>query len=82
MTFARMAQPENRHEWVNETKLDGFRRLAYVQNGRCELVSRNGKVYRSRRMVETAATIAREIGARRWRSHRTRPRSLEPIGAS
>src|SRR5207247_10864032 len=29
-------------DWLYELKLDGFRALAHVQGGRCELISRNG----------------------------------------
>ena len=32
-------------DWIFEVKFDGFRSLAYVQDGRCELVSRKGKTY-------------------------------------
>ena len=29
--------------WVFEVKFDGYRALAYIRDGECELVSRNGK---------------------------------------
>jgi len=29
-----------------QMKIDGFRSLAYVENGACQLVSRNGNVFR------------------------------------
>jgi len=28
-------------------KIDGFRSLAYIENGHCELVSRNGNTFRN-----------------------------------
>jgi len=30
-----------------ELKIDGFRSLAYVENGQCDLVSRNGHTFRN-----------------------------------
>jgi bifunctional non-homologous end joining protein LigD len=33
--------------WLFEIKWDGFRALAYIENGRCRLVSRNGNEFRS-----------------------------------
>ena len=30
-----------------ELKIDGFRALAYVENGKCDLVSRNGNTFRN-----------------------------------
>ena len=32
-------------DWLFEVKFDGFRALAYIEDGRCELVSRKGHVY-------------------------------------
>ncbi len=34
--------PFDHPDWVFELKYDGFRALAYIENGRCRLVSRNG----------------------------------------
>ena len=33
-------------DFLFEVKFDGFRGLAYVEDGRCELVSRKGHTYR------------------------------------
>src|SRR5262249_50669561 len=33
--------------WIYEIKWDGFRALAYVEEGLCRLVSRNGNVFKS-----------------------------------
>ena len=37
--------PFDHPDWIFEVKFDGFRSLAYVQDGGCELVSRKGKTY-------------------------------------
>jgi hypothetical protein len=34
-------------EWLFELKYDGFRALAFVEQGRCRLVSRNGNTFQS-----------------------------------
>src|SRR5437773_10038675 len=33
-------------EFLFELKIDGFRALAYIENAECQLVSRNGNVFR------------------------------------
>ena len=37
----------NDPEWIYELKWDGFRALAYVENGSCRLVSRKGNTFKS-----------------------------------
>jgi ATP-dependent DNA ligase len=39
--------PFTHADWLFEIKWDGFRALAYIENGRCRLVSRNGNEFRS-----------------------------------
>jgi bifunctional non-homologous end joining protein LigD len=34
-------------QWIFELKYDGFRALAYLENGRCRLISRNGTTFAS-----------------------------------
>jgi bifunctional non-homologous end joining protein LigD len=34
-------------DWVFELKYDGFRALALIENGRCQLISRNGNRFAS-----------------------------------
>ena len=46
-------------EWVYELKHDGFRALAYVNNGGCRLVSRRGN--EMKRFSDLAACIAKEL---------------------
>jgi bifunctional non-homologous end joining protein LigD len=33
--------------WIFELKYDGFRALAFIENGRCQLISRNGNPFAS-----------------------------------
>ncbi len=60
-------------EFLYEVKFDGFRALAYVEDGHCEFVSRKGHVYR--RFADlcqstfglpypTVGVVARALGAR------------------
>src|SRR5689334_14856678 len=37
---AKIASPFNHQDWVFELKHDGFRAVAYVENGSCRLISR------------------------------------------
>jgi ATP-dependent DNA ligase len=37
----------NDPEWLFELKHDGFRSLAYIENGQCRLVSRHRNTYKS-----------------------------------
>jgi bifunctional non-homologous end joining protein LigD len=41
-------------DWIFELKLDGFRALAYFENGKAELVSRNGNTFASFRTLAAA----------------------------
>ena len=47
MPLIRRPEPFTHPDWVFEIKWDGFRALAYVENGRCRLVSRNGNEFKS-----------------------------------
>lgn len=47
MPLSRKPVPFDHPEWVFELKYDGFRSLAVIQNGRCELISRNGHLFNS-----------------------------------
>ena len=51
----RHREPFDHNDWMFELKYDGFRALAKLQYGRCELVSRNQHVFKS------FATLATDI---------------------
>jgi bifunctional non-homologous end joining protein LigD len=46
MILTRGAQPFSHADWLFEIKHDGFRALAYLNAGKCHLVSRRGYVYK------------------------------------
>jgi bifunctional non-homologous end joining protein LigD len=45
--LARSLEPFDDPDWLFELKHDGFRSLAYLEDGRCRLVSRHRNVYKS-----------------------------------
>jgi bifunctional non-homologous end joining protein LigD len=47
MPLFRIPAPFDHPEWVFELKYDGFRSLAVIHDGRCELISRNGHPFSS-----------------------------------
>jgi len=47
MPLAQLAEPFDHPDWIFENKYDGFRALAYVENGSGKLVSRKRNVYKS-----------------------------------
>jgi bifunctional non-homologous end joining protein LigD len=47
MPLSRKRAPFDHPEWIFELKYDGFRSLATIQNGRCQLISRNGNPFSS-----------------------------------
>jgi bifunctional non-homologous end joining protein LigD len=46
MRLSRRSAPFDSDQFIYELKVDGFRALAHLQDGRGELVSRNGNVFR------------------------------------
>jgi ATP-dependent DNA ligase len=46
MRLSRRPQAFDSHEFIYELKIDGFRGLAHIADGRGELISRNGNVFR------------------------------------
>ena len=50
--------PFNDPEWLFEVKHDGFRSLAYLQDGVCRLVSRKGHEYRRKRLLALAQALS------------------------
>src|SRR5438132_2020986 len=59
MSLGRRAAPFDHPEWGFEVKHDGFRGIAYVKAGHCELVSRTGYVYK--RFLALAEQIAESL---------------------
>jgi ATP-dependent DNA ligase len=59
MRLNRRPEPFNHAEWIFELKLDGFRALAYFENGEGRLVSRNWNTFASFRCL--AAQVARKF---------------------
>jgi ATP-dependent DNA ligase len=47
MRLSRRPEPFDSDDYLFELKLDGFRSLAYIENGQCDLVSRNGNTFRN-----------------------------------
>ena len=45
--LSRFAEPFNHPDWILEIKWDGFRCLAFIENGCCRLVSRKGNEFKS-----------------------------------
>jgi len=45
--LSRLAEPFNHPDWIFEIKWDGFRCLAFIEHGRCRLVSRKGNQFKS-----------------------------------
>ncbi len=59
MPLVRIPRAFDDPDWVFEVKYDGFRALAFVEDGDCRLVSRNGHTFR--RFVPLAQHLAREL---------------------
>jgi bifunctional non-homologous end joining protein LigD len=56
MPLSRRPAPFDHPEWIFELKYDGFRSLAVIQNGRTELISRNGHPFNSFDTLRKAMT--------------------------
>jgi bifunctional non-homologous end joining protein LigD len=59
MRLSRRPEAFDSDQFIFELKIDGFRALAHIQDGRAELVSRNGKVFRG--FADLAAWIAQHV---------------------
>jgi bifunctional non-homologous end joining protein LigD len=53
MPLLRRTAPFDHPQWIFELKYDGFRSLALIQNGRTELISRNGNSFHSFESLRT-----------------------------
>ena len=47
LPLVRVREPFEHPDWIFEPKIDGFRAVAYIEGGRCRLVSRRKNTYRS-----------------------------------
>jgi bifunctional non-homologous end joining protein LigD len=56
LPLARLDAPFEHPDWIFEPKLDGFRAVAYIEDGACRSVSRNRNAFR------TFHTLAQVIG--------------------
>jgi bifunctional non-homologous end joining protein LigD len=54
--LSRRSEPFDSDQFIFELKVDGFRALAHIEGGRCELISRNGNTFRG--FADVAAWIA------------------------
>ena len=62
MRLLRIPKPFDHPDWLYEVKFDGFRALAHVTGHHCQLVSRNGHVFKS--WPYLAEEIAHAVRAR------------------
>jgi bifunctional non-homologous end joining protein LigD len=62
MPLARFDAPFEHQDWVFEPKLDGFRAVAYIEGGTCQLVSRNRNAFKT--FVKLAQAIGQELPGR------------------
>ena len=60
MPLARLPAPFDHPAWIFELKYDGFRALAYVEDGRARFVSRNGNTFKF--FPELTAAIGPALG--------------------
>jgi bifunctional non-homologous end joining protein LigD len=60
MPLSRRPAPFDHPEYLFELKLDGFRSLAVIQNGRCQLISRNGHPFNSFDSLRKELTLPRD----------------------
>src|SRR5437762_2273830 len=59
MRLSRRSVPFDSEDFIYELKTDGFRALAHLQDGRGELISRNGNVCRG--FADLAAWLAEHL---------------------
>src|SRR5262249_28692458 len=59
MRLSRRIEPFDSDQFIFELKIDGFRALAHIENGKGELISRNGNVLRG--FADLSAWIAEHL---------------------
>ena len=74
MPLLKRAAPFDDPDWIYELKMDGFRALAVIENGRAQLLSRNGNPFAS-----FYAMAIRSLPSLRWQNQSPiRCRTSEP----
>ena len=66
MPLLRRPLPFDHPEWIFELKYDGFRSLAVIQNGRTQLISRNGNPFSSFEDLRKGLTLPVTRNCARW----------------
>ncbi len=61
MPLARLSEPFDHADWIFEPKMDGFRAVAYIEDGATRLVSRKQNVYRSFPALTAAVAAALSV---------------------
>src|SRR5436190_2974097 len=62
MPLKRHREPFSHPDWLFELKHDGFRALAFVNDGRCRFVSRNGNEFKN--FSALASSLPKELSAK------------------
>jgi bifunctional non-homologous end joining protein LigD len=57
MPLSRKPAPFDHPDWIYELKYDGFRSLAVIHGGRCELISRNGNPFSTFKALQKVMTL-------------------------
>jgi bifunctional non-homologous end joining protein LigD len=63
MPLKRHKEPFSHPDWLFELKHDGFRALAFVQNGKCRFVSRNGNEFKNFSSLASSLPKELDVGA-------------------
>jgi ATP-dependent DNA ligase len=66
MLLGRRAEAFSHTDWLFELKYDGFRARAFIDDGVCRLVSRNGNAYKS--FESLGHSLARDLRTRNAQS--------------
>jgi len=67
--LSRRPEPFDSEDYIFELKIDGFRSLAYIETGYCDLVSRNGNTFRN--FKDLAQWIGENLRVEQWRDRLT-----------
>src|SRR5262249_26376532 len=68
MRLASRREPFDDPDWLYEIKYDGFRALAQIESGACQLVSRKGHIYLTVLIADAQRIAVLLLPARRARS--------------